>query len=55
VAMYMREPAVEDRWAAVSPSAAFTLAVSAGITLLLGLWPAPLLSAAREAARSLMQ
>jgi NADH-quinone oxidoreductase subunit N len=54
VAMYMREPEAEDRWAEVPPAAAFTLAVSAGITLLLGLWPAPLLGVAREAARSLM-
>jgi NADH-quinone oxidoreductase subunit N len=54
VAMYMRAPAAEDRWAAVSPSAAFALAVAAAVTLLLGVWPAPLLSAAREAARSLV-
>ena len=53
VAMYMRPPAAEDRWAVVSPSAAFALAVSVAVTLLLGIWPAPLLRAAREAARSL--
>ena len=54
VAMYMRAPEAEDRWAVVSPSAAFALAVSVAITLLLGTWPAPLLGAARQAARSLM-
>ncbi len=54
VSLYMRGPASEDRWAAVSPGAAFTLAVSAATTLLLGLWPAPVLRAAREAARVLM-
>ncbi len=54
VAMYMREPAAEDRWADVSPRASFALALSAGVTLVLGLWPGPLLSLAREAARSLL-
>jgi hypothetical protein len=44
----------EDRWAVVSPSAAFALAVSVAVTLLLGLWPAPVVRAAREAARSLL-
>jgi NADH-quinone oxidoreductase subunit N len=53
VAMYMREPEGEDKWAAVPPAAAFALAVCAGITLLLAVWPAPLLALAREAARSL--
>jgi NADH-quinone oxidoreductase subunit N len=54
VTMYMREPAGEDRWAAVPPAAVFALAFSAGVTLLLGVWPAALLHAAREAARSLL-
>jgi NADH-quinone oxidoreductase subunit N len=54
VAMYMREPAGEDSWAGVSPAAGFALAVSAAVTLLLGVWPAPVLTAARLAARSLM-
>jgi NADH-quinone oxidoreductase subunit N len=53
VAMYMREPVGEDEWAPVSPAAGFALAVSVGVTLLLGVWPAPLLAAARVAARSL--
>jgi len=54
VAMYMREPVGEDEWARVSPAAGVALAVSAGVTLLLGVWPAPLLAAARLAARSLV-
>jgi NADH-quinone oxidoreductase subunit N len=54
VAMYMRPATTEQRWADVSPPAAFALAVSVAVTLLLGTWPAPLLRAAREAARSLM-
>ena len=54
VAMYMHEPEGEDTWAPVSPASAFALAVSAALTLLLGVWPAPLLALARIAARSLM-
>ena len=54
VAMYMAEPVGEDAWSAVSPSSAFALAVCAALTLLLGVWPAPLLALARIAARSLM-
>ena len=53
VAMYMREPVGEDTWSPVSPAAAFALAVSAALTLLLGVWPAPVLTLARLAARSL--
>jgi NADH-quinone oxidoreductase subunit N len=55
VAMYMRPPEGEDTWAAVSPASAFALAVVAGLTLLLGAWPAPLLDAARLAAQSLLR
>ncbi len=54
VAMYMREPVGEDDWSPVSPPAALALAVSAGLTLLLGVWPAPVLTLARLAARSLV-
>jgi NADH-quinone oxidoreductase subunit N len=54
VAMYMSAPAGEDAWSAVSPASAFALAVSAALTHLLGVWPAPLLALARTAARSLM-
>ena len=55
VAMYMSEPEAEDAWGPVSPASAFALAVSAALTLLLGVWPAPLLALARIAARSLIQ
>jgi NADH-quinone oxidoreductase subunit N len=54
VAMYMSEPVGEDRWAPVSPAATFALAVSAALALLLGVWPAPLLTMARQAAQSLL-
>jgi len=54
VAMYMRDPVGEDDWSPVSPAAAFALAFSVAVTLLLGIWPAPLLTLARLAARSLM-
>jgi NADH-quinone oxidoreductase subunit N len=54
VAMYMIEPVGEDAWSPVSPAAAFALAVSAALTLLLGVWPASLLMLARLAARSLL-
>ncbi len=54
VAMYMREPVGEDTWSPVSPASALALALSAGLTLLLGVWPAPLLTLARLAARSLV-
>jgi NADH-quinone oxidoreductase subunit N len=54
VAMYMQEPVGEDRWAPVSPTAAFALGLSAAVTLGLGVWPAPVLTLARLAARSLI-
>jgi NADH-quinone oxidoreductase subunit N len=54
VTMYMRDPVGEDDWSPVSPSAALALAFSAAVTLLLGVWPAPLLALARTAARSLL-
>ncbi len=54
VAMYMHEPGDLDTWATVSPSAAVALAVSAAVTLALGIYPAPVLSLARLAARSLL-
>jgi NADH-quinone oxidoreductase subunit N len=53
VAMYMREPVGEDRWAGVSPSSSVALAVTAAVTLALGVFPAPVLTLARLAARSL--
>jgi NADH-quinone oxidoreductase subunit N len=54
VAMYMSEPAGEDRWAQLTPASAFALGVTVAVALLLGLWPAPLLALARVAARSLL-
>jgi NADH-quinone oxidoreductase subunit N len=53
VAMYMEEPVGDDRWAVISPSAVLALSLSAGVTLLFGLWPAPVLMLARLAGRSL--
>jgi len=53
VTMYMRDPVGEDDWSPVSPAAAAALAFSVAVTLLLGVWPAPLLTLARLAARSL--
>jgi NADH-quinone oxidoreductase subunit N len=54
VAMYMREPVGADEWSPVSPTSALALGVSVGLTLLLGVWPAPVLTLARLAARSLV-
>jgi NADH-quinone oxidoreductase subunit N len=54
VAMYMRDPVGEDAWAPVAPASAFAITVCAGLALLLGVWPAPLLAAARSAARALL-
>ena len=54
VAMYMRDPLAEDTWAEVSPASGFALAFSAGVALVLGIWPAPLLALARIAAHSLL-
>jgi len=53
VAMYMEAPLGEDRFATVTPAAALALSVSAAATLLFGLWPAPVLTLARLAGRSL--
>ena len=53
VAMYMEPPLGEDRFARVPPSAALALLLSVGATLLFGLWPAPVLTLARLASRSL--
>jgi len=54
VAMYMREPVGADEWSPVSPTSALALGVSVGLTLLLGVWPGPVLTLARLAARSLV-
>jgi NADH-quinone oxidoreductase subunit N len=54
VAMYMREPAGEDRWARVSPASAVALAFATVVVLGLGVHPGPLLNWARQAAQSLL-
>jgi NADH-quinone oxidoreductase subunit N len=54
VAMYMRDPVGEDTWAPVAPAARLALGISVALTLVLGIYPAPLLTLARAAARSLL-
>jgi NADH-quinone oxidoreductase subunit N len=53
VAMYMREPVGEDRWAPVAPAAAAALAFAVAVVLGLGVYPGPVLAWARQAAQSL--
>jgi NADH-quinone oxidoreductase subunit N len=53
VAMYMEPPLGEDNFAAVPATAVLALVLSAGITLLFGLWPTPVLTLARLASRGL--
>jgi NADH-quinone oxidoreductase subunit N len=54
VAMYMRDPLGDDDWGRVAPSSAIALAVSAAVVLVLGVYPAPVLALARQAAKSLL-
>jgi NADH-quinone oxidoreductase subunit N len=54
VAMYMRDPVGEDPWAPIAPAARLALGISVALTLVLGIYPAPLLDLARTAARSLL-
>jgi NADH-quinone oxidoreductase subunit N len=54
VAMYMRDPVGEDVWGPVAPAARLALGISVAVTLALGIYPAPLLTLARAAARSLL-
>jgi NADH-quinone oxidoreductase subunit N len=53
VAMYMREPVGDDRWARIGLGPGLALAVSTGTVLFLGVYPGPLMTCARIAARSL--
>ncbi len=53
VAMYMRDPLGEDDWGGVAPDSALALAISVAVVLILGVYPAPLLALARQAAQSL--
>jgi NADH-quinone oxidoreductase subunit N len=54
VAMYMREPIGEDSWARVGVLPATALSAAALVVLGLGLYPGPVLEAARTAVRSLL-
>ncbi len=53
VHMYMKEGIGPDEWAPVATSSAVALGVSVAIVLGLGLYPAPLLSLAKAAARAI--
>jgi NADH-quinone oxidoreductase subunit N len=53
VAMYMEPPLGEDNFATVPAAAVLALVLSAGVTLLFGLWPTPVLTLARLASRGL--
>jgi NADH-quinone oxidoreductase subunit N len=54
VAMYMREPLGDDTWSPVGALPAAALGASSLVVLFLGVYPAPLLEAARTALRSLL-
>jgi NADH-quinone oxidoreductase subunit N len=54
VAMYMRETHGEDPWAPVAIGSRVALGLAAGLVLALGVYPAPVLTWARAAARSLL-
>jgi NADH-quinone oxidoreductase subunit N len=54
VAMYMRDPLGTDDWGRVAPGSAIALAVSVAVVLVLGVYPAPVLALARQAAKSLL-
>jgi len=53
VAMYMREPVGEDRWARIGIGPGLALAFATAVVLVLGVYPGPLMDAARAAARSI--
>ena len=54
VAMYMREPLGEDSWSPVGALPATALAAASLVVIVLGVYPGPLLDAARTALRSLL-
>ena len=54
VAMYMREPLSDDNWGRIAPGSAVALGVSVAVVLVLGVYPAPVLALARQAAHSLL-
>ena len=51
--MYMGDPVGEDVWAPIDSAATLGLTLSAAVVLVLGVYPAPLLSLARVAANAL--
>jgi len=53
VAMYMRDPVEEDTWAPIGIGSATALTIAVVVTLVLGVYPGPVLSWARAAAASL--
>src|SRR5437762_7919800 len=53
VAMYMREPVGEDVWARIGIGPGLALAFATAVVLVLGVYPGPLMDAARAAARSI--
>jgi NADH-quinone oxidoreductase subunit N len=54
VAMYMRDPVGEDGWSRIGILPATALAATSAVVLVLGVYPGPLLEAARTALRSLL-
>jgi NADH-quinone oxidoreductase subunit N len=54
VAMYMREPLADDTWGRITPGSALAIAISLLVVLGLGVYPAPVLALARQAAQSLL-
>lgn len=55
VAMYMKEPAGEDVWGPVGVRARLALASAVAVVLVLGVYPAPVLDFARQAARAVVR
>jgi NADH-quinone oxidoreductase subunit N len=53
VAMYMRDPVEEDVWAPIGVGSAAALTIAVVVTLVLGVYPGPVLGWARAAAASL--
>jgi NADH-quinone oxidoreductase subunit N len=53
VAMYMREPHGEDRWAPPSAASSLALGAAAAVVLVLGVFPGPVLTLASRAAAQL--
>jgi NADH-quinone oxidoreductase subunit N len=54
VAMYMRDPLGDDTWSPIGALPAMALTASSLVVIVLGVYPGPLLEAARTALRSLL-